>query len=335
MPLFPSLLVVAAAAGLTALLILLLTPAMARYAMARPSARGLHTRPTPQGGGIAIMIAVAIVCGLAAVAAGWGGVEMRPLAIALAAAGGLAVLGAIDDIRPLHPAPRFLAQFALVGLVIAVLPQGRLFGDALSPLAQGALLLVAGVWFVNLVNFMDGMDWMTVVEMAPLAVVIAGAAALGAVQPHVGLLALALLGGVIGFAPFNAPAARLFLGDVGSLSIGLIAGYGLACLALSGHLGAALIAPAYYLMDSGYTLAARAARGEKVWIAHRTHFYQRAATGGMSVRQVLARVAALNLLLAALSLAAIVRDDWRFTLAALIVALAGTTATLRRLARGA
>lgn len=326
-----SLVVAAAAAGLTALLIVVLRPLLVRYALARPTARGLHTTPTPQGGGIAIMLAIVAVCAAAAFALPAG--EARMLAVALAAAAGLAVLGAIDDIRPLPPAPRFLAQFALVGLAVALLPTGRLFPGLLPAPAQVILTLVAGVWFVNLVNFMDGMDWMTVIEMAPLALFLAVCAWLGVIPAHVGLMAAALFGGVLGFAPFNAPVARLFLGDVGSLSLGLIAGYGLAMLALSGHLAAALIAPLYYLADATFTLLARLSRGEKVWLPHREHFYQRARLAGMPVGHVLGRVAGLNTVLIALALTAVGLDDPRWSFAALMLALAATATTLRGLAR--
>lgn len=328
-----SLAVVAATAGLAALLIVALKPLLTRYALARPSARGLHATPTPQGGGVAILAAM-IATLAAAVAAGAAAGEARALATVLTAATGLGILGAIDDIRPLPAGPRFLAQFALVGVVVAILPTERLFPGLLPGPAQIALTLLAGVWFVNLVNFMDGMDWMTVVEMAPLALFLALCAWLGAVPAHVGLLAAALLGGVLGFAPFNAPVARLFLGDVGSLSLGLVAGYGLAMLALSGHLAAALIAPLYYLADSGWTLLARLARGEKVWLPHRQHFYQRARLAGMPLWAVLGRVAALNAALIGLALIAVRLDDPRWSLAALSLAAAATGATLARLARG-
>ena len=90
---------------------------------------------------------------------------------------------------------------------------------------ERALLVLGGLWFVNLVNFMDGIDWMTVAEAVPISagVVLLGIAG-GLPAPAV-IVALALLGAMIGFAPFNRPVARLFLGDVGSLPIGLLLGW--------------------------------------------------------------------------------------------------------------
>ena len=116
------------------------------------------------------------------------------------------------------------------------------------------------------------------------------------------ICALALLGAVIGFAPFNRPVARLFLGDVGSLPIGLVVGWLLALMANKGHLAAALLLPLYYLMDATITLFRRLSRKEKVWQAHRTHFYQRATDNGFSVTEVTAQVFAVNIVLAALAL---------------------------------
>ena len=106
---------------------------------------------------------------------------------------------------------------------------------------------------------------------------------LGALPSYAVICALALLGAVIGFAPFNRPVARLFLGDVGSLPIGLVVGWLLALMANKGHLAAALLLPLYYLMDATITLFRRLSRKEKVWQAHRTHFYQRATDNGFSV----------------------------------------------------
>ena len=95
---------------------------------------------------------------------------------------------------------------------------------------------------------------------------------------------------MLGFAPFNKPVARLFLGDVGSLPIGLLLGWLLLQLAAKGHLAAALILPLYYLADATITLACRIARGEPIWQAHRTHFYQRATDNGFSVPAIVTRV---------------------------------------------
>ena len=103
---------------------------------------------------------------------------------------------------------------------------------------------------------------------------------MGSLPQEATLVALTLCGAMIGFAPFNRPVAQLFLGDVGSLPIGLLLGWLLILLAGGGHLAAALLLPLYYLADATITLLRRLVKGEKVTQAHRTHFYQRAMDNG-------------------------------------------------------
>ena len=233
--------VLLAAIAVSAGLILALRPLLVRYALARPNARSSHAAPTPQGGGIAVVTAALASLWLGAALAGLAG-EAQLAGLTLAAAI-LALIGVVDDIRGLGPVPRLLVQAVAVGVVIATLPSDVRIVPLLPRALEWVLLLVGGVWFVNLVNFMDGIDWMTVAETVPIA---AGAALLGligAVPLSTVLVALALLGATIGFAPFNRPVARLFLGDVGSLPIGLMLGWILMVLASRGHLAAALLLP--------------------------------------------------------------------------------------------
>ena len=149
-------------------------------------------------------------------------------------------------------------QVVAIGIVIATLPPDFRVVPLFPRTLEWALLLLGGVWFVNLVNFMDGIDWMTVAETVPITAGVALLGLIGAVPPSATLVALALLGAIIGFAPFNRPVARLFLGDVGSLPIGLILGWVLMMLASRGHLAAAFLLPLYYLADATITLARRA-----------------------------------------------------------------------------
>ena len=157
---------------------------------------------------------------------------------------------------------------------------------------------------------------------------------LGALPPEAVVVAVALCGGLIGFAPFNQPVARIFLGDVGSLPIGLLAGGLLMALACNGHLVAALILPLYYLADATITLLRRMARGEPFWQAHRTHFYQRATDRGLTVPAIVARVFAVNLALVAIAVTTIVWPGFQVGAAALAAATALVAWLLHDLARG-
>ncbi len=121
---------------------------------------------------------------------------------------------------------------------------------------------------------------------------------------------------MVGFAPFNRPVAKLFLGDVGSLAIGLLVAWLLLGLAGRGHIVAALLLPLYYVADATITLIRRMTRGEPVWQAHRTHFYQSAVERGSTVLSVVGRVFATNVALAFL---AIVSVFWLGLLVQLIV----------------
>jgi UDP-N-acetylmuramyl pentapeptide phosphotransferase/UDP-N-acetylglucosamine-1-phosphate transferase len=110
---------------------------------------------------------------------------------------------------------------------------------------------------------------------------------------------------MVGFAPFNRPVAKIFLGDVGSLPIGLLLGWCLLQLAYHQQLAAALLLPLYYLSDATVTLLHRLVRREPFWTAHRSHFYQRATDNGFAVLRVVSEVFALNIVLAALAIASI------------------------------
>jgi UDP-N-acetylmuramyl pentapeptide phosphotransferase/UDP-N-acetylglucosamine-1-phosphate transferase len=328
------LVIVATSAALTALLIIALRPVLIRYAMARPNARSSHTIPTPQGGGIAVIAAFIVVSSIGLLATGTVPAAMVPaLATVFTATAMIAVLGAVDDVRTVAVGPRLLLQILAVGAVIATLPADFQMTPFLPWWLERILLVLAGVWFVNLTNFMDGLDWMTAAEFVPLAGGLVLLGVMGALPAYAVICALALLGALIGFAPFNRPVARLFLGDVGSLPLGLLAGWLLALLANKGHLAAAILLPLYYLMDATITLFRRLARGEQVWQAHRTHFYQRATDNGFTVRQVVARVFAVNIVLVGLAVLCVRINTPATEIAALIVGAAIVTWLLMRFSR--
>lgn len=317
-----------ASAVVSAGLILLLRPVLARYAMARPNARSLHAKPTPQGGGIAVVAATIIVVAGAAVLMPELLGQRLQLAIVFGAAVGLAAVGVTDDVRPMEALPRLAFQAIAVAVVIAALPADLRVVPLFPWWLERLLILIGGVWFVNLVNFMDGIDWMTVAEVVPVTAALALFGAAGAVPPMAGFVALALCGATLGFAPFNKPVARLFLGDVGSLPIGLLLGWLLIQLAGQGHLAAAVLLPLYYLADTAITLAIRLANGEPITQAHRSHFYQRAIIRGFSVYAVVTRVFLVNLILAALA-AVSLSGSMIVNAAAIAVGIVAVVALLR------
>jgi len=315
------------AAVLCAGLIVALFPLLRRYALARPNARSSHVAPTPQGGGIAVITATLLVA--AALAA------MMDFAIPLTLFGAmlvLALVGFADDLSPIPVLPRLALQTAAVAAVLlAASADLRIFPGWPIALERG-LLLIAGLWFVNLVNFMDGLDLMTVAETVPITGALVLLGWLGQFPASSTFIAAALCGAMLGYAPFNKPVARVFLGDVGSLPIGLLLGLMLLQLAWQHHLAAALLLPLYYLMDATITLLLRIARREAFWAAHRTHFYQRATDHGYTVPRVIGEVFVLNLVLAALALATVLIDSVIATGVALAIGAIAVVVVLRRFA---
>jgi UDP-N-acetylmuramyl pentapeptide phosphotransferase/UDP-N-acetylglucosamine-1-phosphate transferase len=322
-----------AAAAICAGLLLWLRPWLARYALARPNARSSHKVPTPQGGGIAVVAATTIVVVAAEIFfANQLGDQWR-LSIVFASTIGLALVGVTDDLRPLDAIPRLVLQIAAVAAIIATFPADMRIVPSIPWWLDRAVMLVGGIWLVNLVNFMDGIDWMTVAEIVPTTAALGLFGLMGLLPSEATLVALALCGAMVGFAPFNRPVAQLFLGDVGSLPIGLLLGWLLAVLAGGGHLAAAVLLPLYYLADATITLMRRLVNGEQIMQAHRSHFYQRALDVGLAVNQIVARVFALNLALGLLALLTVLRESAILNAAAFITGLILVTLLLVDLSR--
>lgn len=285
---------------LSATLTWALRPLLMRYALARPNARSSHKIPTPQGAGIAVIGATLIVSATIVLIANSALLQL-PFAV-FSACIIIAIVGAADDIRPVPVLPRLLLQAVAVGTVVSIIPSGLQIFPMLPLWLERGIVLIAGLWFVNLVNFMDGLDWMTVSETIPTAGALILLGTLGVLPPTATLVAATLGGAMLGFAPFNRPVAKVFLGDVGSLPIGLLLGWCLLELAYRGQFVAALLLPLYYLADATVTMLRRLAVGEKIWTAHRSHFYQCATDRGFTVLDVVRTVFVLNLGLATLAI---------------------------------
>jgi UDP-N-acetylmuramyl pentapeptide phosphotransferase/UDP-N-acetylglucosamine-1-phosphate transferase len=329
---FAALAILVAAAVLSASLIVALGPWLARYAVAKPNTRSSHKVPTPQGGGIVVVGATIAVSGgvlffsTAARASAFSLVGLFCAVLLIAA------VGVMADKRPIAPVPRLVLQtFAIAAALTTLPPELRLL-PVLPWWSERILLLTGALWFVNLVNFMDGLDLMTVAEMVPVTATLGIIGLLGVLPWPETVISFALCGAMIGFAFFNRPVAKLFLGDVGSLPIGLLLAWLLLLLAGNGGRAAAILLPLYYLADSTITLLRRVAKGESVWQAHRSHFYQRATDRGFRVIDVVARVLAVNVGLALLALTTII---WSTDIVALSAGAAIVAWLLITLVRGA
>lgn len=322
--LFSFLLIAALAALLSAGITWAIRPLLQRYALARPNARSSHHVPTPQGAGIgviAVTLSVAYVCA----------VTMH-LVIPPAVFGAvicIALLGAADDIKSLPVLPRLFLQAVAVAAIVFTAPADVRLVPVWPLGVERVLLLLAGLWFVNLVNFMDGLDLMTVAEIIPVTAAMILLGSTGELPLPATIVAAALFGAMVGFVPFNRPVAKVFLGDVGSLPIGLLVGWCLMQLAVH-HMTAALLLPLYYLADATVTLARRVAKREPFLTAHRTHFYQRATDNGFTASRVVSEVFALNIALAVLAIGSVRAGS---TLVDVLVGLIGAAAVFLLLYR--
>jgi len=299
----------------------------------RPGPRSAHAVPTPRGGGIAILLVLYPAWALAVPLAG----APQRLWPVLAAGALLAVVSWLDDLKNLSPAVRLPVH----GLAVAA-GLGAALASGAPPVFQGLLpewldAVAAGVlwlWFLNLFNFMDGIDGIAGTEAASigggLALVLLLAWPAASALP-LAALGLTLAAAALGFLCWNRPPAKLFLGDVGSIPLGFLIGFLLLEAARGGAWAAALILPAVFLADATWTLVRRTARGANPLEAHAEHVYQRAVREiGRSHGQVVAAVAVANLALIVLALGAEIRHE---RLLAVIGAAAVVVLLARRLMR--
>ena len=261
-----------------------------------PNERSNHTVPVPRGGGIAVMFTVLsfmMVTGASS--------QM------LWAAFGLAIVSFLDDVQGVPVRSRLLVQVAGVALTLLGLESDQLLFQGMLPLWLDRVLIGVGLLgFMNLTNFMDGIDGITGAHIISLGL---GFIVLGVASEALGrgfvIDGVILIAAAAGFLMLNWHPARLFLGDVGSIPLGLITGYILLEMALAGHVIAALILPAYYVVDGGITFCGRILNRQKVWEAHSRHAYQRAVRRGWSHDEVVRWMLAFNAILILLSVAAV------------------------------
>ena len=251
------------------LLIRILLSRFARFALDKPNERSMHENPVPRTGGIAVLAGAAIALA--------SGAEQLWLPALLGLM--LAIVSFADDLWSL-PAPARLAAHLLAA--------GLLVWHVLSPMhpVEMAVLIVALAWLTNLYNFMDGSDGLA----GGMATIGFGAYALAAyMAEHLALASLSagLSAAAAAFLLHNHHPARIFLGDVGSIPLGFLAG-ALGVLGWRDDLWPLwfpVLVFAPFIGDATVTLIKRSLRGERVWQAHRQHYYQRMVLMGLGHRR--------------------------------------------------
>jgi UDP-N-acetylmuramyl pentapeptide phosphotransferase/UDP-N-acetylglucosamine-1-phosphate transferase len=276
-----------------------------RAVLDHPNERSSHSAPTPRGGGIGIL---AVALPLVAAVFWLHTPEATAFRVVLALTAALALVSWVDDLRGIPVALRLAAHVAAVAVTLALMPEKLLVFQGVLPLVFDRIAAaLAWVWFINLYNFMDGIDGIAGVETIAIGLglfVLLVTAGGDTGQPGfaLALAALVTASAAAGFLVLNWHPARVFMGDVGAIALGYLLGWFLLTLAAWGYWSAALILPGYYLADATITIARRALAGEPVWQAHAKHFYQRAVQRGLGHARVARFVAAGNAFLALIAL---------------------------------
>jgi len=237
----------------------------------RPNERSLHTTPIPRSGGLALVPAVLIAWLTLPAPMPW------PIWTAVLL---LFAVSLMDDLRGLPVVLRFGCHLAAAGLVAV-----GLLGHASSVVAL--VLAALGIaWMINLYNFMDGSDGLAG-GMAAIGFGIYGLGGWMSGDTAIAAACWAVTGAAIGFLVFNFYPARVFLGDGGSIPLGLLAGsiglLGWMRDCWPGWFPLFVFSP--FIVDATVTLLRRLARGEKIWQAHREHYYQRLVRSGWGHRR--------------------------------------------------
>jgi len=259
----PDFALVLASAALALIALAMLRRFAARLPLAQPNARSLHDEAIPRMGGLAIW------------AGGLPGALIAPPAgIAMPAwlTGFVlvAIVSAVDDWRGVRPAVRLAVHALAAALAVA----GFSGASAANGVGLSIVGVVAIIWAANLYNFMDGSDGLAAL------MAVCGFGALGAAATNAGQSAgcfYAIATAALVFLAVNAPPARMFMGDVAAVPLGfLAAAWGIAGVR-AGVYPAWLVALVFlpFWSDATVTLVARIARGERVFLAHRSHYYQR------------------------------------------------------------
>ncbi|MEZ5582915.1 MAG: glycosyltransferase family 4 protein [Candidatus Competibacteraceae bacterium] len=253
-----------------------------------PNERSLHACPIPRSGGVAVLAGM-----LAGVTVLSIVMPLAPVSVMALGLIPLVVMSFWDDRASVNPAIRLLTH-GLAALLLLKAGYGIVWPEQ-DPSADGTyqglinlMTILFVIWMINLYNFMDGMDGlaggMTVVGFSCYGIL-----GLLAGDPVFASFGFLIAGAASGFLVYNFPPAKIFLGDTGSTAFGYCA----AALGLWGHrdgvlkLWVAVLIFAPFIVDATVTLIYRLFRGEKVWQAHQSHYYQKLIQIGWKQRNVL------------------------------------------------
>ena len=265
----------------------------------KPGNRSSHSVPVPRGGGIAL-ITVTLLGWLTLSNVGLGHILEVNIITSMTML--IAIVCWFDDVGNLSVRTRLCTQILVVGTSIVLIPIDFMWSGTFTHTLEMLAVAVVWLWFINIFNFMDGIDGITGVETISICTGIALTLGFLGSSADFSYLAIVLGACTLGFLIWNWQPAKLFLGDVGSIPLGFLVGWLLIELAVAGQWAAALILPGYYLVDATLTLLYRAVRLEPVWKPHKQHFYQRAVAGKLTHSQASRAVIITNIWLISCSL---------------------------------
>jgi Fuc2NAc and GlcNAc transferase len=269
---------------LSYLLVRLILLLAARWSLVQaPNHRSSHEQPTPNGGGLGIVVSVTLVMAYLVI---YGATQLWPL---LAFGLPLALAGVLDDVREISAKWRFLVQVSVVaGLLMTLgdLPPLFIWGEISLKgwLLLGFLFLVCA-WWINEFNFMDGTDGIAGAQAISMLLAAVALSFWGdsnvtdrlAITNPIFALMLCVVAACFGFLILNWPPAKIFMGDVGSTWLAFVI-FALALLTVQAgwlNYAAWAVLAAVFIIDSSVTLLTRITRGERWYEAHRSHAYQR------------------------------------------------------------
>jgi Fuc2NAc and GlcNAc transferase len=266
----------------------------------QPNARSSHSNPTPRGAGIAVFVAV--VAGSIAV---WifediSGLGLMTLPTMIMCGLAVAAVGWIDDLRSLSARIRLsvhLLSSAIFWTVLFSKGFNSVQGvhDWVSTGIIILILTISTAWFINLTNFMDGLNGILGVQTLTVSFAAAFLSAKSG-DLWISSMFLVLAASMVGFLPWNIRRSKIFMGDVGSGFIGFWMAilFALAIARQTLTHSEALILNAVFLVDTAYTLIRRALRGQNPTQAHKSHAYQKLNQLGWSHDKVSLAVGLLN-----------------------------------------
>lgn len=290
-----------------------------------PSSRRVHTTPTPRGGGIAIVLAFCISYIVYGHLSNDDIGHVVDLIFPVVAISGISLL---DDLYEVPIITRLFIHISTsIYVIINFLLPATLFHSEIPYILDITFSVIGLVGFLNIYNFLDGIDGITASESIHLSIVLLILCYLRYEHIHqanlVIIIATLILGSSIGFIKYNWHPAKIFLGDIGSISIGFLIGLCLIIVASGGFrlFLATNIAALYYIADGLLTILIRLMNREKIWLPHLKHFFQQAVKNGMTHDVVTKKIMLCNLFLMTLSISALYYPIISSIIAILIVTL--------------